>query len=63
MVTKEKQKALECQALQKKLESMTLEDLGRTMFWLTGFMSEKDCWHTFCEGVKSSPYFLGEGIK
>ena len=61
MITNEKQKALECQALQKKLESMTLEDLGRTMFWLTGFMSEKDCWDTFCEGVKSSPYFPGAG--
>lgn len=53
-------KALERQDLIKKLESISLEDLGRTMFWLTGFMNVMDCWDIFYEGVKRSPYFPRE---
>ncbi len=51
--------------LQKKLEIMPLEDLGRTMFWLTGFMSEqsKEHWDKFCEAIKSSPCFPKEEVK
>jgi len=50
---------MELSELQAKLETLTLEDLGRTFYWLVGFMSEQDreYWDKFCEGIQSSPYY------
>jgi len=50
---------MELHELQKKLEAMPLDDLGRTIFWMAGFMSEQDreYWDKFCEAIQSSPYF------
>ena len=59
MVELSKIKRMELSEIQGALETMTLEELGRTLFWLNGFMSEQDreYWDKFCEGVQSSPYF------
>jgi len=50
---------MELHEMQQELESMPLKNLGRTMFWLVGFMAFQggECWDKFCEGVQSSPYF------
>lgn len=41
-----------------QLEGMGIKDVGLTLFWLAGFMSEQDreIWDKFCEGIQSSPY-------
>lgn len=42
-----------------ELEKMSLEDMGRTLFWLAGYISEQDreIWDKFCKGIQSSPYY------
>jgi hypothetical protein len=42
-----------------KLEAMDLKDVGLSLFWMAGFMSQQDreFWDKFCEAVQSSPYY------
>jgi hypothetical protein len=42
-----------------KLEAMDLKDVGLSLFWIAGFMSQQDreFWDKFCEAVQSSPYY------
>ena len=58
MVEISKIRRMELHEIQAKLETMTQEDLARTLFWLEGYMSEQDreFWDKFCEGLESCPY-------
>jgi len=42
-----------------KLEQMEIKDVGLTLFWLAGFISEQDreFWDKFTEGIQVSPFY------
>lgn len=50
---------LELHEVIAKLEQMQIKDVGLTLFWMAGFMSEQDreFWDKFCEAVQTSPYY------
>ncbi|MBA7663070.1 hypothetical protein ES703_71108 [subsurface metagenome] len=54
---------MELQEVKAKLEQMDMVDVGLTLFWLAGFMSEQDreYWDKFCEGIQASSYYPRDG--
>lgn len=50
---------MELYEVKHQLEAMEIKDVGLTLFWMAGFMSEQDreFWDKFCEAVQLSPYY------
>lgn len=59
MVEISKIRKMELYEVTAKLEEMEIKDVGLTLFWMAGFMSEQDreYWDKFCEAIQSSPYY------